>query len=90
MCRVSNKLPQLWCTPKQSFSTPEVHRVNRRLDDRIRELANRAVAASQVDVEPILKELLALVHEKLERVRRMAMSHLLEGGPVRERRGIEA
>jgi len=67
-----------------------VHRVNRRLDDRIRELANRAVAASQVDVEPILKELLALVHEKLERVRRMAMSHLLEGGPVKERRGIEA
>jgi hypothetical protein len=65
--------------------------VNRRLDDRIRELANRAIAASQadVDVEPILKELLALVHEKLERLRRIAMSHLLEGGPVKERRSNE-
>jgi hypothetical protein len=65
--------------------------VNRRLDDRVRELANRAIAASQadVDVEPILKELLALVHEKLERLRRIAMSHLLEGGPVKERRSNE-
>ena len=65
--------------------------MNRRLDDRIRELANRAIAASQadVDVEPIPKELLALVHEKLERLRRMAMSHLLEGGPVKERRSNE-
>jgi hypothetical protein len=36
---------------------------NNRLDDRIRELSDKAVSAPQDEVEPILEELLAVVCE---------------------------
>jgi hypothetical protein len=51
----------------------------RRIDDRIRKLCATAQAASHRDLEPILQELLALVHQKVERLRRRAARLLLKG-----------
>jgi hypothetical protein len=44
------------------------------------------VTASHDQWEVILQELLALVHEKLDRIRTMAAAHLLKGKPATERR----
>ena len=54
--------------------TPE-----RRIDDRIRELCAKLKATSNSDLEPILQELLELVHQKMERLRRRAARLLLKG-----------
>jgi hypothetical protein len=61
-----------------------------RKSDRIpsarRELSRRALTASQDDARPILQELLAMVHKKLETIRRMAAAHYLEGKSSKDRR----
>lgn len=52
---------------------------HRRVDDRIRELYAKASSAPNEDLEPILQELLALVHRKSERLKRRAARLLLKG-----------
>ncbi len=54
----------------------------RRIDDRIRKLCTKlkaAASASARDVEPVLQELLGLVHRKNERLKRRAARLLLKG-----------
>ena len=51
----------------------------RRIDDRIRQLCARAMVASDGDVEPALQELLDLVHQKMEELKRRAARLLLKG-----------
>jgi hypothetical protein len=60
---------------------------NRRLDDRIRDLSNRAVTASHDELEPILQELLAAVREKLDGIRKIAADHYIKGKAQKDRRG---
>jgi hypothetical protein len=64
--------------------------LNRRIDDRIRELSDQAVTASNGEVEPILKELLAVVREKLHQIRKMAATHIIEGKHLQDRRSTDA
>ena len=49
----------------------------RRIDDRLRELSAMALASADEDLEPILQELLELVHAKSERLKRRAARLLL-------------
>jgi hypothetical protein len=58
----------------------------RRLDDRIRYLSSEIMAANDSEVEAILQELLAAIHEKLERLRARAANRFLLGKPIPERR----
>lgn len=58
----------------------------RRVDDRIRELYAKAATASSGDLEPILQELLELVHQKLERLKRRAARLLLKGAHLEPER----
>ena len=51
----------------------------RRIDDRIRALCARLTACGNGDLEPILQELLELVHRKNERLARRAARLLLKG-----------
>jgi len=52
----------------------------RRIDDRIRKLCTKLkAAASARDVEPVLQEILGLVHRKNERLKRRAARLLLKG-----------
>ena len=51
----------------------------RRIDDRIRLICAKVSGASNGDVEPALKELLTLVHEKSERLKLRAARLLLNG-----------
>jgi hypothetical protein len=51
----------------------------RRIDDRIRKLCAKAQAASNGDSEPILRELLVLVRQKTDRLKRRAARLLLKG-----------
>ena len=53
--------------------------LQRRIDDRIRKLCATAKVAPDGDLEPMLQELLALVHEKGERLRKRAVKLLLKG-----------
>lgn len=46
--------------------------VARRLEDRIRDLCAKAVAAGSGELNPILSELQAALHEHTQRLRRMA------------------
>ena len=60
----------------------------RRLDDRLRALCTQAKKAADDDLEPILQELLTLVHRKGERLKTRAARLLLEGeslGPDRRK-----
>jgi hypothetical protein len=52
----------------------------RRLDDRIRELSDQVVGASRDELDVILPTLLAAIHEKMERLRSLAINRFL-GGP---------
>jgi hypothetical protein len=62
--------------------------VNRRLEDRIRELSERAVEAREEDQrELILAELRAALREVNERVKKNAVLKLVELDDFRERRG---
>jgi hypothetical protein len=58
----------------------------RRIDDRIQDLCVRVQAASDDDLQPMLQELLQLLHQKIERLRGRAARLLLKGeyvGPER-------
>ena len=60
----------------------------RRLDDRIRHLSTQMMEASNGELEAILQELLAAIHEKLERLRIRAAQRFLLGEPSEERRTV--
>ena len=51
----------------------------RRIDDRIRKLSAKIHAASDGDSKPDLQELLKLIHQKNERLKRRAAGLLLIG-----------
>jgi hypothetical protein len=44
----------------------------RRLEDRIRQLCAKAVAAPESDLEPVITELKVALHEHTERLRKLA------------------
>lgn len=56
--------------------------VSRRLEDRIRDLCAQAVAAGSGDLNPILSDLKAALHEHTRRLRTMAAASTLR--PPRE------
>lgn len=58
----------------------------RRLDDRIRELCARITEASNGELEGVLQELLGAVHEKVERLRNLAVRQLVGGKTPKDRR----
>ena len=62
--------------------------LERRLDDRIRRLSDQIVDAPNADVEAILQDLLAAIHEKLERLRTRAANRFLRGKSLQERRAM--
>ena len=45
---------------------------SRRLEDRIRQLCAKAVAAPESDLEPVITELKLALHEHTERLRKLA------------------
>jgi hypothetical protein len=45
---------------------------SRRLEDRIRQLCAKAVAAAESDLEPVITELKVALHEHTERLRKLA------------------
>ena len=45
---------------------------SRRLEDRIRQLCAKAVAAAESDLEPVITELKLALHEHTERLRKLA------------------
>jgi hypothetical protein len=51
--------------------------VARRLEDRIRDLCTKAVAAGSGELNPVLSELKAALHEHTQRLRRMAAASTL-------------
>lgn len=51
----------------------------RRIDDRILRLCAKARTATDGDLEPVLEELLALIRQKDERLKRRAARLLLKG-----------
>jgi hypothetical protein len=59
-----------------------------RLDDRIRELSDRVVGASRDELDVILPKLPAAIHEKMERLRRLAINRFLGGIHPSERRAF--
>jgi hypothetical protein len=61
---------------------------SRRLDDRIRRLSHQVVDASDEELEVILEKLLAAIHEKMERLRSLAVNRFLGGRHPDERRAI--
>jgi hypothetical protein len=58
----------------------------RRVDDRIRHLSDQIIDASPEELETILEKLLAAIHEKMERLRGLAMNRFLGGRHPPERR----
>jgi hypothetical protein len=60
----------------------------RRLDDRIRELSDQVVGASRDELDVILPKLLAAIHEKMERLRSLAINRFLGGIHPSERRAF--
>jgi hypothetical protein len=62
--------------------------LERRLDDRIRRLSDHIADAPTGEVEAILQDLLAAIHEKLERLRTRAANQFLHGKSLLERRAM--
>jgi hypothetical protein len=60
----------------------------RRLDDRIRTLSTRIEHTANGEVDAVLHELLAAIHEKLERMRTRAANQFLHGKNLKERRAL--
>ena len=58
----------------------------RRIEDRIRELCGKAVAASDGDLEPTLQELSQLLRGTIEHMRNSATRLLVEGTSLPEPR----
>jgi hypothetical protein len=62
----------------------------RRIDDRLRTLCVKALHASVDELESVREELLALVHQKGERLKRRAARLLLQGDHLEpERRSTD-
>jgi len=64
--------------------------VSRRLEDRIRDLCAQAVAAGSGDLNPVLSELKAALHEHTQRLRAMAAASTVRSArefPPERRRG---
>ena len=62
---------------------------DRRIDDRIRRLCAKAMASSDGDLEPVRRELLKLVRQKMERLKKRAARLFLKGEQLEpERRNI--
>lgn len=61
----------------------------RRLDDRIRQLCTEIASASNAEMEEVLQELLGAIHEKVERLRTLAVNQLLVGKTYEERRAAD-
>lgn len=61
---------------------------SRRLDDRIRRLSHQLTDASGEELHVILPKLLAAIHEKMERLRSLAVNRFLGGRHPEERRAI--
>jgi hypothetical protein len=60
----------------------------RRLDDRIRLLCRKlGDAGDGEDIEPLVQALLRAIHEKVGRIRNLAVKVLVEGESSDERRG---
>jgi hypothetical protein len=59
---------------------------SRRLDDRIRHLSDQATDAAGDELDVILANLLAAIHEKMERLRSLAINSFLGGRHPAERR----
>jgi hypothetical protein len=59
---------------------------HRRLDDHIRRLSAEAIDASSSELDHILPQLLAAIHEKMERLRDLATNRFLGGHHPTERR----
>jgi len=62
--------------------------LERRLDDRIRRLSAHIVDAPNGEVDALLQDLLAAIHEKLERLRTRAANRFLHGKSLLERRAM--
>lgn len=60
----------------------------RRVDDRIRRLSEELIHAPHEEIEPILRKLLAAIHEKMERLRGLATNRYLGGSHPEERRSL--
>jgi hypothetical protein len=62
--------------------------LNRRLDDRIRTLCENALSSELDDdeLERTRQNLLCLMHEKMNRIRKLAARHFLEGESTHDRR----
>src|SRR5258707_15246176 len=73
---------------ERALSSRPLRMPDRRLDDRIRHLSTQLAGASNIDVEPMLQELLAAIHEKLERLRTRAAERFLHGKRLIERRAM--
>ena len=58
----------------------------RRIEDRIRELCAKAVAATDGDLQPALEELMQLLRGTIEHMRESATRLLVEGKPLSEPR----
>jgi hypothetical protein len=59
---------------------------SRRLDDRIQLLSDQIVCASNEELHVALPQLLAAIHEKLERLRSVAANRFVLGRAFAERR----
>jgi len=60
--------------------------LQRRIEDRIRELSVNAVSARDGDLEPVLQELARLLRGTVVHMRKSAASLLVEGKPLPEPR----
>jgi hypothetical protein len=60
--------------------------LNRRIEDRIRELCAKAAAATDADLEPVLQELSLLLHTTVDHMRESATKLLIQGAPLPEPR----
>ena len=59
---------------------------SRRLDDHIRHLSTQVIDAPGDELAPILENLLAAIHEKMERLRDLAVNQFISGRHFKERR----
>lgn len=60
----------------------------RRVDDRIHRLSDQLAHAPQDELETIVGELLAAIHEKMERLRGLAANRFLGGSHPSDRRAM--
>jgi hypothetical protein len=85
---------RLWGIAQFHFDTYTLNGLRslpqRRIEDRIRELCAKAVAATDGDLEPALRELSQLLRGTIEHMRKGAKSLLVEGKPLVEPRTFSA